>query len=69
MNAGGGVGGTSPVILTNASIPPHNSFNAVTGPMVKTSMLFGDGGDPPTSSQVLIASPVSAEGLGLGGRW
>jgi hypothetical protein len=34
----------SPVTLTNASIPAHNNFSAVTGPIVKTSMLLGEGG-------------------------
>lgn len=65
---GGGVGGTSPVTLTSASIPAHNNFNAVTGEILKTSMLFGEGGVSDPLLSALIASPVSAEGLGRGGR-
>jgi len=65
---GGGVGGTSPVTLTNASMPAHNSFSAVTGPMVNTSRLFGDGGVPGSSPGTFTESPASAEGFGGGGR-
>lgn len=65
---GGGVGGTSPVTLTSASIPAHSSFNAVTGEILKTSMLLGEGGVWDPSLSALIARPVSAEGLGRGGR-
>jgi len=41
---GGGVGGTSPVILTRASTPAHNNFRAVTGLIVKTSDMLGEEG-------------------------
>lgn len=64
-----GVGCTdSPVIRTRASIPPHNSFRAVTGVRVKTSRLFGDGGGEFVSClRPGISSPRSADGSGLGG--
>lgn len=64
----GGVGGTSPVILTNASMPPHRSLSAVTGVSAKTSRLLGDGGE--VSESLLpgvMARPASEEGLGGGG--
>lgn len=68
VKVGGGVGGTSPVTLTNASIPAHNSFNAVTGEILKTSILLGEERifDPLLSA--VIERPLSAEGLGRGGR-
>lgn len=66
---GGGVGGTSPVTLTKASIPAQSNLRAVIGPIVKTSRLFGDGGKAFGSSfWVSIASPASAEGFGRGGK-
>lgn len=68
VKVGGGVGGTSPVTLTNASIPAHNSFNAVTGEILKTSMLLGEGGVFDPSLSALIERPASADGLGRGGR-
>lgn len=65
---GGGVGGTSPVIRTRASIPAQSSLRAVTGVSVKTSMLFGDGGEASESSPLAdMASPLSEEGFGGGG--
>jgi len=66
---GGGVGGISPVILTNASIPPHNNFRAVTGVSVNTSRLFGDGGGELVPSlKAGMVRPRSAAGSGRGGR-
>ena len=64
----GGVGGISPVTLTSASMPAHNSFSAVTGPIVNTSRLFGDEGGEGSSPGTLTESPASAEGIGRGGR-
>lgn len=63
---GGGVGGTSPVIFTSASTPAQRSLSAVTGPMVKTSPMFGDEGGVFWSFRE-AARPVSRDGLGLGG--
>lgn len=59
----------SPVIRTNASMPAHSSFSAVTGVSVNTSRLFGDGGEVSQSSLVGggIARPASADGFGRGG--
>jgi hypothetical protein len=66
---GGGVGGMSPVIRTNASIPAHSNLSAVTGVRVNTSRLFGEGGVvSPLSLEALIARPLSAEGFGRGGN-
>lgn len=65
---GGGVGGISPVIRTNASIPAHSSLRAMTGVSVKTSRLLGDGGEVSESSSLgATARPVSADGFGRGG--
>jgi hypothetical protein len=65
----GGVGGTSPVTLTRASIPAHNNFKAVTGPIVKTSRLFGDADLSDRSlGDAFTARPASSEGFGRGGR-
>lgn len=66
---GGGVGGTSPVTLTKASIPAQSNLSAVIGPIVNTSMLLGEGGEALRSSMPDgMISPASAEGFGRGGR-
>lgn len=67
MKSGGGVGGTSPVIFTNASMPAQSSFKATTGPIVKTSMLLGEV-DLPSMGDVFKLSPASSEGFGRGGN-
>lgn len=66
---GGGVGGTSPVIRTKASMPAHSSLSAVTGVRVNTSILLGDGGEVSQSSLDggEMARPASADGFGGGG--
>ena len=59
----------SPVIRTKASTPPHSNLSAVTGPRVKTSRLFGDGGEISHSALPAgTASCGSNDGLGGGGR-
>lgn len=64
---GGGVGGTSPVIRTNASTPAHSNFRAVIGPIVNTSRLFGElGGECSLLGDT--CRPASAAGLGGEGR-
>ena len=56
------------IIRTRASTPAQSSLRAVTGVSVKTSMLFGDGGDVSESSLLEdMASPLSEEGFGGGG--
>jgi len=63
---GGGVGGTSPVIFTSASTPAQRSLRAVTGPMVKTSLIFGEEGGVVWLFRE-AERPVSRDGLGFGG--
>jgi len=65
-SASGGVGGTSPVIRTRASMPAQSSFKAVIGVIVNTSKLFGDPGTI-SSFCAAIASPASVDGTGAGG--
>ncbi len=65
---GGGVGGTSPVIFTSASIPAHRSFSAVMGPIVNTSRWLGEGADPSEEPAEFMVRPLSRDGFGFGGR-
>lgn len=58
----------SPITRTNASTPAQSNLRAVTGVRVKTSRLFGEGGEASSSlADKGIRRPASAEGFGRGG--
>ena len=66
----GGVGGTSPVILTSVSTVPHSILSAATELRVKMSMSYPWG--MASESLEVVSSvgtiPPSADGSGGGGR-